>query len=166
MIDPDGKSPIKGLKALYNVGKKAYQVYKTTGKLNVGTIGKALKSEALDIVDNVKTLGDDEASSVDKVIAVVDLVTGFGDEAKKFGKSFGVIEDFAKRAPKKGKRATEKTDATQHLDEILTAKEKAKKERPSISSGEWEGAKKRPKQHKIENTDKSEQREDYRNRRL
>lgn len=33
LIDPDGKSPIKGIKTLYNVGKKAYQAYKLRGKL-------------------------------------------------------------------------------------------------------------------------------------
>ncbi len=101
MIDPDGKNPIKGLKALYNVGKKAYQVFKTTGKLNVGTIGKALKSEALDIVDNVKTLGDDEASSVNKVIAVVDLVTGFGDEARNSGNPLGSLRILRRERQKK-----------------------------------------------------------------
>ncbi len=81
-IDPDGRSPIKGLKALYNVGKKAYKSYRKTGKVD---IGKALKSEVVDIVDNVSTLADGTLDGND-VIAVIDLVTGFGDEAKKLAK--------------------------------------------------------------------------------
>jgi RHS repeat-associated protein len=67
-------------------------------------------------------------------------------------------------APKKGNRATDQTDATQQVNEISKAREKAAKERPSIKSGEWEGSNRRPKQRKIESTEKSKQREYQKNK--
>lgn len=104
MIDPDGRSPIKGIKALYNIGKRVYKTYQATGKVNIKSVGKALKSEGLDIIDNIKTLGDKNSSGFDKLIAAVDLATGFGDETKKVSKALGVVND-AGDVKKRGKAA-------------------------------------------------------------
>jgi RHS repeat-associated protein len=49
----------------------------------------------------------------------------------------------------------------QQYDEILKAQDEAKKNRPSIKDDEWEGVKKRPKQNKINSTDKSKNRRFY-----
>jgi RHS repeat-associated protein len=70
-VDPDGKS-LKLLKAAFNIAKRMLK----------GDSGKdAIKGEAADFVDNVRTLTDGEFG-VDDAIAVVDLATGFGKEAK------------------------------------------------------------------------------------
>ncbi|MDL2213829.1 HNH endonuclease, partial [Bacteroides sp. OttesenSCG-928-N06] len=93
-------SPAKILKAAFNVGKRAYKTYKASGKLD---IGKALIQEGVNIVDNVGTLFDSDASTFDKVIAGVDLVTGFGSEISKGIKALGIASD-ANDAAKKTKR--------------------------------------------------------------
>ena len=70
-VDPDGKS-LKLLKAAFNIAKRMLK----------GDSGKdAFKGEATDFVDNVRTLTDGEFG-LDDAIAVVDLATGFGKEAK------------------------------------------------------------------------------------
>ena len=90
LIDEEGKSPLKIAKALYNVGKRAYKTYKKSGNLN---FKKIFKDEALNIVDNVNTLLDGEASTFDKVIAGVDLLTGFGGEVSDGAKLMGIVDD-------------------------------------------------------------------------
>ncbi len=98
--DPDGRSIIKGLKAAYNVGKRTYKTYKKTGKVNLKSVGKALKDEALNIIDNGATIIDPDASVGEKLLAGFDLLTGFGDEAKAAGKALGITDD-AKDVTKK-----------------------------------------------------------------
>jgi len=90
LIDEEGKSPFTIAKALYNVGKRAYKTYKKSGNLN---FKKIFKDEALNIVDNVNTLLDGEASTFDKVIAGVDLLTGFGGEVSDGAKLMGIVDD-------------------------------------------------------------------------
>ncbi len=69
-VDPDGKS-LKLLKAAFNIAKRMLK----------GDSGKdAIKGEAADVVDNVRTLTDGEFG-LDDAIAAVDLATGFGKEA-------------------------------------------------------------------------------------
>ena len=92
LIDEEGKSPLKIAKALYNVGKRAYKTYKKSGNLN---FKKIFKDEALNIVDNVNTLLDGEASTFDKVIAGVDLLTGFGGEVSDGAKLLGIVDDLS-----------------------------------------------------------------------
>ena len=84
-MDPDGESWGKA----YKVVKRAYKTAKAGGKISVKGI---LKSEALDIVDNVHTILDSDASLFDKGIAAFDLATGFGDEAKWLAKTVGVSD--------------------------------------------------------------------------
>lgn len=84
-MDPDGESWGKAAKVV----KKVYKAAKAGNKVSVKGI---LKSEALDIADNVRTLFDSDASGFEKGIAAFDLATGFGDEAKWFAKTVGVSE--------------------------------------------------------------------------
>ena len=97
LVDEEGKAPVKALKALFNVGRKAYKTYKKTGKAD---IIQAIKQEGLDFADNVKTLFDSESSTFEKVIAGVDLVTGFGDEAAKGAKMLGIADEAAETGKK------------------------------------------------------------------
>jgi RHS repeat-associated protein len=118
-IDPDGKNPIKGLKAIYNVGKKVYKTYKTTGKVD---IGKALKSEVVDIADNVSTLIDGELNAND-AIAAFDLVTGFGDEAKAVSKALG-LADNANDAGKAVKKVNKNSNSAEGNFVLYEVKDK------------------------------------------
>jgi hypothetical protein len=59
-VDPDGRSWGRVLK----VAKKVYKTVKTGTKVSVKGI---LKSEALDIADNVYTILDADASGLEKV---------------------------------------------------------------------------------------------------
>ena len=98
-VDPDGESWGKAAKVV----KKVYKAAKAGNKVSVKGI---LKSEALDIADNVRTLFDSDASGFEKGIAAFDLATGFGDEAKWFAKTVGgsdAIVDGAKVSSKKSK---------------------------------------------------------------
>ena len=69
----------------------------------------------------------------------------------------------AKSIPEKGKRATQGTDASNHYEGIKKAQSKAKKDKPSIKSEGSEWAKSRPKQNKIQNTQKSKQNDKIKN---
>ena len=84
-VDPDGRAWGKALK----ITKKIYKTSKAGKKVSVKGI---LKSEALGIVDNVRTIFDSDASGFEKGIAAFDLATGFGDEAKRIAKYVGVSD--------------------------------------------------------------------------
>ena len=85
LVDPDGASWGKVIKVV----KKAYKTLKAGNKIRVKSI---LKSEALDLADNVYTILDSDASGFEKGIAAFDLATGFGDEAKWLAKTVGVSD--------------------------------------------------------------------------
>jgi RHS repeat-associated protein len=87
--DPDGKNPIlRGLKVV----KRAYQAYKRGDNLaSLKTWKKMGVDEVAGFVDNVRTLADGTATA-DDAFAVIDLVTGFGGEAKKGARALGVVE--------------------------------------------------------------------------
>ena len=93
LVDPDGRSWGKAVKVV----KKIHKTVKTGNKVSVKNI---LKSEALDIADNVKTIFDSEASGFDKGVAAFDLLTGFGDEAGKLGKALGIVHGNSKSSTK------------------------------------------------------------------
>ena len=71
------------------VARKVYKTVKTGTKVSVKGI---LKSEALDIADNVYTILDANASGLEKGFAAFDLLTGFGDEAKWAANALGVSD--------------------------------------------------------------------------
>ena len=85
-VDPDGEAWIKVVKS---TAKAVYKTVKAGRKVSVKGV---LKSTALDIVDNVHTLFDQDASGLEKAIAGFDLVTGFGDEVKWAAKTVGVSD--------------------------------------------------------------------------
>ena len=116
-VDPDGRFIIKGAKALFNVGRRVHKTYKKTGRLNLKSVGKALKNEALDIVDNVSTLVDGQLT-IDDAFAIVDLATGFGAEAKRGANALGVVDDLGDV----GKR-TDDIRVIGRLDDTAVAKD-------------------------------------------
>jgi RHS repeat-associated protein len=67
-------------------------------------------------------------------------------------------------SPQKGNRAKETDDANKQVDGLQKAQDKAKDERPSNKTGDWEGSK-RPHQEKIQGGKKSESRADHQNKR-
>ena len=77
-IDPDGNSP-KVAKALFNIAKNTFK--------SGGDIRKASRDELIGIVENVAELFDGDWTS-DDVFAAVDLLTGFGEEAKNLKKTY------------------------------------------------------------------------------
>lgn len=97
--DPDGRNPIlRGL----NIAKRAYQAYKCGDNLaSLKTWKKMGAEEIAGFVDTLRTLTDGTANA-DDAFAVIDLVTGFGGEAKKGAKALGVVDeagDFRKLPP-------------------------------------------------------------------
>ncbi|MEM6738361.1 MAG: RHS repeat-associated core domain-containing protein, partial [Bacteroidota bacterium] len=83
---------VKIAKSAYKVSKRTYKIYKKTGKLDAKSIGKSLKQEGLDILDNALTLLDGQLNA-DDAFATIDLLTGFGGEAKKASKALGIFDD-------------------------------------------------------------------------
>ena len=119
-VDEEGESPLKVLKVAFNIGKRTYKTYKRSGKLN---LKQALKEEGVNIVDNVQTLFDDEASTTDKIFAGIDLLTGFGGEVKDASKSLGIIDD----AVGAGKHSDKAVDTYQNVENVNKHKNDAKR---------------------------------------
>jgi len=88
--DPNGEWVVRALKTAYKVGKRVYNAAKSGKSLRkFDTWKKAGIDEFYDIVDNAKTLIDGDLNA-DDAFAAIDLVTGFGGEAKKLSKSLGL----------------------------------------------------------------------------
>lgn len=77
LSDPDGNA-VKAVKSIYNILKKTYN--------NGGDFKKASTDELLDVMDNVSELMDGDLTA-DDFFAAVDLLTGFGKEAKQATKA-------------------------------------------------------------------------------
>ncbi|MEZ5537219.1 MAG: RHS repeat-associated core domain-containing protein [Thiolinea sp.] len=71
-VDPNGRVA-KLAKIVFNVGKKTYK--------NGGDVKKGVADEISNVMDNLVTLFDGQATT-DDIFATIDLVTGFGKEAK------------------------------------------------------------------------------------
>jgi RHS repeat-associated protein len=130
-VDPDGRNPIKGLKFVFNVGRKVYKGYKKTGKFD---IKKAIKNEGLDILDNVTTLLDGQLNA-DDGFAAFDLVTGFGGEARKLLKAGDKATDAARTSDKASDAADGATDYIGFPDGTTVPKSQSKMEKGLQSAG-------------------------------
>ena len=89
LVDEKGSSVGKAAKTVYKVAKKAYKAAKNSEKFRLGV---ALAEEGYSLVDDAKTLANPEATTLQKGLAVLDLATGFGEEAKLGLKAVGVSE--------------------------------------------------------------------------
>ena len=76
LIDPDGNSPIKGITSAIKIAKKAYNIYKKTGKLTPKALKKAGLEDLVDVAGDLYTIFGSGASLVDRLAAGVDLVIG------------------------------------------------------------------------------------------
>ena len=76
LMDPDGNSPIKGITSAIKIAKKAYNIYKKTGKLTPKTLKNAGIGELVDIAGDMVTIFSGDASVLDRIAAVADLVIG------------------------------------------------------------------------------------------
>lgn len=95
LVDPDGRSPIKGLKVVANVGKRLYKATRRGESLtDINTWKKAGVDEVMDVVENVRSLADGQLTS-DDAFAIIDLVTGFGGEARSAARTLGLADDAA-----------------------------------------------------------------------
>lgn len=76
LMDPDGNSPIKGAVTAAKYIRKAYKIYKKTGKLTAKSLKQAGLSEIVDMAADLYTIFDGNASLGDKILSGIDLVVG------------------------------------------------------------------------------------------
>ena len=105
-IDPEGKSPIKAIITATKYIRRAYKIFKKTGKLTVKSLKQAGLDEIADMAGDLFTLFDGDASTMDKIGAGVDLVLGtdFNNKGNKAAKKFLGITENANSANKLSKR--------------------------------------------------------------
>ncbi len=75
-VDPDGRNPIKAIIAAGRIAKRAYKIYKKTGKLTAKSLKKAGLDEAVDIACDLYTIFSGDASVADRIGSSVDLIVG------------------------------------------------------------------------------------------
>ena len=105
-IDPEGKSPVKAIITATKYIRRAYKIFKKTGKLTVKSLKQAGLDEIADMAGDLFTLFDGDASTMDKIGAGVDLVLGtdFNNKGNKAAKKFLGITENANSANKLSKR--------------------------------------------------------------
>ena len=84
--DQDGEAPVKAFVTAAKLVKKAYNIYKKTGKLTASSLKKVGLDELIGIADDINTIFSGDASLMDRMAAAVDLLAGTelnNKEAKK-----------------------------------------------------------------------------------
>ena len=76
LVDPDGEVPVKAFVITAKFVKKAYNIYKKTGKLTANSLKKVGLDQFIDIVDDINTIFSEEASAFEQIEAAVDLLVG------------------------------------------------------------------------------------------
>ena len=106
-VDPDGKAIVKGAVAAFKYAKRIWKIYKKTGKLTKANLKKAGLEEFYDIAGDVVTVFSGDATALEKVGAVADLIIGtdFNNKGQKkiqkalestFGKEKGSLSETKK----------------------------------------------------------------------
>ena len=85
-VDPDGRVVRK---SIFKIGKSVIKTAIAGKKVN---IKKIVQSEVFDTIEDVRTILDSDASDFERGIATIDLLTGFGDEAKWIARTVGVSD--------------------------------------------------------------------------
>ena len=96
--DPDGQCP-KCWVTAFRVGKKAYKIYKKTGKLTPKSLKKAGLDEVVDIAGDLQTIFSGDAGLLDRFSAAADLIVGtdFNSKGNKaVSKSLGLGDNTKK----------------------------------------------------------------------
>ena len=114
-VDPDGKNPLRAAITAVRLVKRAYKIYKKTGKLNVKSLKKAGLDELVDIAGDLVTIFSGGSSVADRVGAAADLVIGtnFSNKGAKYVKDALEVRKkikTTKRASKLSKLAKEAVD--------------------------------------------------------
>ena len=95
-VDPDGKAIVKGAVAAFKYAKRVWNVYKKTGKLTPSNLKKAGLDEILDIAGDIQTIFAGDATTLDKVGAIADLIIGtdFNNKGQKaISNSLEIVND-------------------------------------------------------------------------
>ena len=124
-VDPDGKAIIKGAVAAFKYAKRVWNVYKKTGKLTPSNLKKAGLDEFLDIAGDIQTVFDGDASHLDKLSAIADLVIGT-DFNKKGQKQVLKLVDNAKSKIKPNDGDAKPHGGLKHNEKIDNLIEKLK----------------------------------------
>ena len=124
-VDPDGKAIIKGAVAVFKYAKRVWNVYKKTGKLTPSNLKKAGLDEFLDIAGDIQTVFDGDASHLDKLSAIADLVIGT-DFNKKGQKQVLKLVDNAKSKIKPNDGDAKPHGGLKHNEKIDNLIEKLK----------------------------------------
>ena len=74
--DQDGEAPVKAFVTAAKLVKKAYNIYKKTGKLTASSLKKVGLDELIGIADDINTIFSGDASLTDRMAAAVDLLAG------------------------------------------------------------------------------------------
>ena len=106
LLDDDGES-FKAAATAWKYIRKAYKIYKKTGKLTPKSLKQAGISEIIDIAGDLITIFDGDASMGDKISAGVDLLVGtdFNNKEQKAAKGVLGIDDEVESATKTIKSA-------------------------------------------------------------
>ena len=106
LLDDDGES-FKAAATAWKYIRKAYKIYKKTGKLTPKSLKQAGISEIIDIAGDLITIFDGDASMGDKISAGVDLLVGtdFNNKGQKAAKGVLGIDDEVESATKTIKSA-------------------------------------------------------------
>ena len=162
-IDPSGEAAIKvalsGLKYIKNL----YKVYKKTGKLTKDNLKKAGLDEFVDIAGDIQTIFDGDASYIDKIAAVADVIVGteFNDKGQKqVTEALGISlsknakktetvtfvqgkKDVAKKVTVKIPKGYKRTNMTSHGAPVYTnGKDYISPDKDGHNGGVWKKAKK------------------------
>lgn len=94
LTDPDGRCP-KCWVSAFRLGKKAYKIYKKTGKLTPKSLKKAGFDEVVDIAGDLQTIFSGDAGWLDKAGAAADLIIGTDFNKKGQKQVLNAVDDVA-----------------------------------------------------------------------
>ena len=102
-VDPTGENPVRAAIAGARLAKRAYRIYKKTGKLDAKSLKKAGVDELVDIAGDLHTIFAGEASLLDRVSAAGDLIIGTDFNKKGQQEILSLVDkagDTLKKVPK------------------------------------------------------------------
>ena len=76
LVDPDGESPVKAILSAVKISHKLYKIYKKTGKITSKSLKNAGLEEFIDIGGDIQTIFSGDATVLDRINAVADLIIG------------------------------------------------------------------------------------------
>jgi len=75
-FDPDGRIGLRPITSGIKYARRLYKAYKNTGYLNLNDLKSAGLAELYGIAGDVETIFDGDASTIDKIAAVADIIIG------------------------------------------------------------------------------------------